>query len=215
MLKSRHLLLIFLPALVLVIFALFIRLIQYEPLYPKAGENKAGQNQASAIIPIYSDDPVIGNKKAPATVIIFSDFGCAHCGAEMALLDELLKKYPDKMKIIWKGLAVTRFPRSTELAHKYGYCANQQEKFKQFADLAFANSDNLTEEILKLITAQLDLNEKKLGECLDSQMPAEYLQKIEQLALGLGIQAVPTIFLNNRQIPAPQILEEWETALKF
>lgn len=213
MLKTRHLLIIFLPALILAAFVLFIRLIQYEPLYPEVEE--PSNVESLSIIPIFPEDPILGNKKAGQTVILFTDLGCEHCQQEAQLIDELLQKHPDKVKVVWKLLPVVRFPRSTALAHEYAFCASRQNKFKNFADLAFANLDNLTPEILQLIAKEVELNQEKLAKCLQSAEPKLYQQKTEQLAWGLGLQAVPAVFLNNKQIPAPQLLEEWEALINF
>ncbi len=215
MIKNRHLLAIFIPAIIIGLFVLFIRIIQYRPLYPSEKEYEKIKSTWSFNIPIDQDDPVIGNKKAPTTIIMFSDFGCASCREHAAVLDELMQKYPDKIKIIWKSLPVTAFPYSTELAHEYAFCMNKQEKFSEFYLLAFTNSDNLSESVLKAIAGQMKIDADKLAQCLASGTAKNYLQKNEQLGMALNIQSVPTMFINNKQIEPSAILEGWEALLKL
>ncbi|KKQ27870.1 MAG: DSBA oxidoreductase [Candidatus Magasanikbacteria bacterium GW2011_GWC2_37_14] len=214
MIKTKQLLLIFIPAILLVMLVFFVRIIQYNPLNPSAAEYEKIK-PTSFNIPLNLEDPIIGNKNTGTTLVVFGDFGCPTCQAQHELLKELITKYPTKVKVIWKGLSRTVYPASTELAHNYAYCANKQKKFNEFAETAFVNGDNLNKEVLDLIAVNINLDSKKLTDCLASAEPKNYLQKNEQLAMLLNIQALPTIFFNNKQIQAPQLLEGWETLLKL
>jgi protein-disulfide isomerase len=212
MLNTKKLLTVFVPAIALVAFALFIRVLQYEPLFPKEENNPADTN-GQFVIPIFPNDPILGDKKAPTTIIAFEDFSCPSCKQQSALLDTLLETYPGKFKIIWKGLPVSEYPYSSKLAHTYGYCAHAQEKFNEFRQLAFANSDNLSESILQKISESLDINTNKFSECLSSTNPQSYFANVEGVATILNIQSVPTFFIDNKQITTPKTETDWETIL--
>lgn len=215
MLKTKKIILVFIPAIFLLGIIFTIQLIKYEPLYPK-NNNDEGQNSEEGLIPLFPDDPIIGNKKAPITIIGFEDFGCPACKINLEVIDELIKKYPKNIKFVWKGLAVNRFPYSSEKAQSYAYCANQQGFFAEFKKFAFANNENLSEGILKTIVSQIDgLDKNKFNECLESDTLDTYFKNTELLAKVLNIQSVPTIFVNNKQIEPPGILEGWETFLKL
>lgn len=208
MLKTKHILYIFLPALVVVGIALFVRIIQYQPLFPKIDPEQA-KNPTALIIPIFPDDIIIGQKKAPITLVAFEDLGCESCKAEDDMLALLLAKYPEKLKIVWKGLPVAVFPYPTETAQKYAYCANKQKKFNEFKDYAYANLDNLSDATLDGIVDKVEINKTKLKECVAEDTTNQYLTRIKELANSLNIQSVPTFFLNNKQIPSPQSEEGW------
>lgn len=213
--KTSKLILVLIPAILIAILALFIRFIQYQPLVPRELINKGQTNsQVTSIqIPIYSDDPILGDKKAPITLIAFEDFGCEHCRVLSIVFDQLLEAYPGKVKIIWKGLSVTKYPYSTETAHQYAFCANRQGKFAEFNKFAFANYNQLTKTTLDIISTNLKLNESKLADCLTSAEVMDYNLKNEMLGMALNIQAVPTIFLNNKQINPPTDLAGWQAVL--
>ena len=64
MIKSKHLILVLVPAIIIVGLTLFVRILQYEPLFPDAADVEEIQKKISEqIIPIYRDDPILGNKK--------------------------------------------------------------------------------------------------------------------------------------------------------
>lgn len=214
MIKPRHIFLLFTPVLLLTAVIFFVRFVQYRPLYPKAEDYQPPATaEADFKIPIYEHDPIIGDKKAPKTVIVFADFACGHCAEQFTLFAELLDAYPQKIKIIWKGLPVVKFPLSSILAHHYGFCLREQGKFADFYPLAFNNYADLSQPVLDLLVAEIKADDKKLKQCLSSSRPADYVMLNENLARFLNIQAVPTVFINNKQVEPPALLEGWTALL--
>jgi protein-disulfide isomerase len=211
MFKGKKFIAIFAGAIILTSIAFAIRVFQFKPLYPKQAQSS--DKSESTFIPIYSDDPITGDKKALHTLIIFEDLACEACKKQSYLLGQLIEKYPKKIKIIWKTIPVTRVPYSTKLAHEYGYCMNKQGQFDYFQKMCFANSENLSENILKAIAGQMNISEKKLNECLTNQEYSKNHAENEAVAKILQVQAVPAIFVNNKQIKNPNSLQEWENIL--
>lgn len=209
--KTKQLLIVFIPALLVAAVALFVRIVQYEPLFPKVDEKELKQKVVT--VPIYPDDPIIGNKKAPITIVVFEDFACPACRDQAAVLDELISAYPKRVKIVWKGLPVSEFPHPTEIAQKYGYCANRQDKFEPFKTFAFENIGNLSEEVLNEIATQIGVKEKNFKECVAGEDAAQYIARVEQIARYLNIQAVPTVFIDGKQVNPAYNVEGWATML--
>lgn len=208
--STKKLLLIFIPLLVLAGLALFIRIIQYEPLFPK---QKDTTDKTILQVPIYAEDPITGDKKSPLTLIAFEDFACENCKLEADLLKQILKESPNTLKIVWKIFPITRYPVDSTLSAEYGYCANQQGKFEEFKSYAFENASDLSETTLKTIATQIKLDDKKLKTCLESKAATASLEANKNLAGALQIQVLPTMFLNNKQIQAPKTIEGWRTLL--
>lgn len=207
--NTRQLLIVFLPALLLVGIGLAVGIARYEPLYPDLPSTE----DSIDVIPVFPEDPIIGDKRAPLTIVAFEDFGCDGCKYQATLFDELLDRHPKAFKVIWKSLTVTRFPISTKDAHRYAVCAAEQDKFDAFKEVAFANGHNLTPDILDLVVEESDLNTKKLNSCLSSGRPEAHLTQNETLASLLNVQSVPTFFVDNIQIHTPESIDEWEQLL--
>lgn len=211
--KLRTLLLIFVPALLVAAFVLFIRIIQFEPLYPSAADIAEVRKTDDIHIPFFPDDPILGSRKAGTTIVVFEDFGCAGCAVQMAQLRTLLETYPKQLKVVWKPLSVTRVPQSSHEAHRYGFCAHKQKKFEAFEQLVFANQSNLDIATLQELASIAELDLQTLNRCLDTTEPDIYLQNNEVIARALSIQSVPAVFIDNTKIDPPQRLAGWETLL--
>ena len=147
--------------------------------------------------------------------MLFSDLACSGCQEQEGFFTKLLEKYPGKIKIVWKGLPVTNFPIPSRTAHAYAFCANEQNRFNEFKTMAFTNKENLSPETLKILAEKTGLDTEKLTACLNSERPETYIKTTEDLAKLLNIQSVPTFFINNIQIKAPQTVEGWEALLQL
>lgn len=209
--KLRHVVLLFIPAIFIAVFALFVQVVQYESHSPDS--TALDTANAGIQIPIFPDDPISGNKRAPITIVAFEDLGCDGCYSQHEVLKQLLERYPDRVKVVWKLLTVTQYPYSTDVAHQYAYCANRQGQFADFVDRAFTNRYNLAPRIIEQIAEQVPLDERKLASCLADEQSSDYLSSIESLARSLNIQVVPRLFLNNTQVHTPNSVEQWESLL--
>ena len=207
--SNKKFILVFIPLILLASLALFIRIVQYEPLTPETTVD----DQNSLQVPIYPEDALTGDKKAPVTVIAFEDFACENCKVQADLIQTVLKQYPKSMKVIWKIMPITRYPIDSTLAAHYGYCANAQGKFEAFKSYAFENGTALSEANLKNIAEQIKLDTEKLTTCLASPAPKAYTDATRNLATALHIQVLPTMFINNKQIDPPQTIDGWKVLL--
>jgi protein-disulfide isomerase len=213
MIQKKHLYAIFLPAILLVLTVFSFRLYQYITIFISPFDTATSDPLETFTIPISSYDAILGDKKAPNTVVIFEDVQCEHCATLYSLTKEFEKKHPKTIKIIWKPTSIVSIPFSSETAHTYLMCAKEQDKFTPYLEMLFANQGQLSQETLNLFTQETGMNADKLATCLSDVGIRTYLDETKQLAEFLQIQSVPALFWNNRQIPAPITISEFETLL--
>jgi protein-disulfide isomerase len=213
MIKTKQLIIIFIPAIVVVFLFFIIRVVQYEPLYPKTP--KQSKTEATPnFVPIYPEDPIIGQKQAGITIIAFEDLGCDHCKEQLSVFFDLVEKHPTRVKVIWKGLPITRFPVSSVTAHAYAICANKQNKFFEFVNTMLAPNTNLGLNNLAVAADQAGLDKTILTQCLASNIPVDYQAKTEALAQSLGLKGVPVTFIDNQRIATePTSVDGWKELL--
>lgn len=161
--------------------------------------------------PIISDlDPGMGNKEAPVTIVIFSDYQCGFCQKQEQTLKNLLNQYGDKIRLIWKD-----YPESDEnsisfLAAVAGRCAQEQKKFWEYHDLLFQNSGGLNSKILFELARKLNLNINQFNYCLSGSEAEQLIKDNIEEADALGISGVPFIYVNDREVMGEITFEELE-----
>ena len=103
--------------------------------------------------------PFYGKADSKVTVVEFSDFQCPFCAKSVALVDQILAKYPNDVKVIIKNFPLS-FHKQAYKAARYALAAHQQGKFKEMYRMIFENYKDLKEnENLPLKYAkELNLN---------------------------------------------------------
>lgn len=117
------------------------------------------------------DDPVLGNKNAPLTIVEFSDFQCPFCARfRTETFDQIKKQYIDtgKVKFVYRDFPLTSIHPVAQKSAEASECADEQGKFWEYHDKIFLNQDLLSLSSLKQWAADLKLDTKKFNECLDS-----------------------------------------------
>ena len=185
-----------------------------------AGGVKGGKKN----VPI-GNSVVLGNADAPITVIKWTDFQWPYCAKSVSLIDDILEKYPNDVKVVVKNFPLS-FHKQARKAAKYALAANKQGKFKEMYDLIFANYRTLkTNEDLPLELAQnigLDLYQLNLDMNsleLEYQIEKEYNQ-LKSLKNSYenneysGVRlAVPKFFINGRE-PEGRSLESFSKVIE-
>jgi protein-disulfide isomerase len=209
--RAKQVTLLFLPAIVLAGFGLFVQILRYEPLIPK----KTAVAAPAASIPIFADDAILGDKRAPMTLVAFGDFGCDACRLQMDMWQAIEERFPKKLKIIWKGLSNPTPLSPDDRMEKIAFCANEQRRFPQFVRAFLAGGGDVSNDGIARIETESGIAGKTLSECLASGRADAYLDRNKTLAESLNIQSLPTVFMNNRQIEPPATLDGWITFLNL
>lgn len=150
------------------------------------------------------DDPVMGNKDAPLTLIEFSDFECPFCKSFYdTSLPQLKKDYIDtgKVKLVYRDLPLN-FHENAHKEAQAAECAREQggdETFFRYHDEIFkrttSNGTGLALTELPVIATALNLDVNSFQNCLDTEKYKAEVDKDIADANAAGANATPTFFL--------------------
>jgi protein-disulfide isomerase len=150
-----------------------------------------------------SNSPIAGKKDAPITIIDFVDFQCPFCARFYPAIKEVLKAYPDQVKVVIKNFPLSFHPNAKPAA-KMALAANEQGKYFEMADLLMQNGADVSEAKVKDYAKELKLNYKQLMNDLKNK-DAQYEALIAEdmaLAQRVDVQGTPTFFLNGKKTSA-------------
>ena len=154
------------------------------------------------------DDPFIGGENAKVTIIEFGCFRCKYTKKAEETRKQILQKYGDKIKFVFRNFPLPSHDLSRETAEASD-CALEQDKYWEYHDQLFANQKNMSVEKIKSIAADLGLDAKKFNECFDSRKYQQEVEKDHQDGLKSGIYGTPTFFINGRPLVGPRTFEEF------
>ncbi|MFL5349583.1 MAG: DsbA family protein [Hyalangium sp.] len=139
--------------------------------------------------------PSKGPEGAPVTIVEFSDFQCPFCGKARTTVDEVVKSYGDKVRLVFRHFPLS-FHENAPKAAEAAACAQDQGKFWEMHDKLFSNQQALKVDDLKKYAADLGLDAARFNECLDSGKKAEQIKKDQAAGEKAGVSGTPAFFIN-------------------
>ncbi|MBD2510310.1 thioredoxin domain-containing protein [Nostoc muscorum FACHB-395] len=144
---------------------------------------------------VIGESPTTGSTQSKTVLIEFSDFQCPYCAEAHKTLKQLLAKYPDKVKLVYKNLPLISIHAEALPSATAAWAAYQQGKFWEYHDALFTNQKQLGEALYLDIAKKLNLDLSKFKRDLTLATPA--ITKDIQLAEKLGVSGTPFFIINS------------------
>ena len=152
-------------------------------------------------------DPAIVNRGGVATgsatpkvtLTEFSDFFCPACSAVNSTVNDIVQKYGDRVKFIYKHFPLPQHPLAFKAAQA-AEAANLQGKFGPYKDKLFSNQKNLEEASFEAIAKELNLDINKFKTDVDSAEVIKRVQDDAADAKKLNLPGTPTFFLDGESL---------------
>ena len=157
-------------------------------------------------VPVAKTDSIKGDSdKAIVTIVEFSDFQCPFCSRGANTIDEVVKAYGDKVRVVFKHTPLP-FHDKARPAHAAAIAAGRQGKFWEFHDKAFANMQALTEENFAAWAKELGLNMAKFDADRKNPETDKQIQADIDLGASVSIRGTPGFMINGRKVVGAQPL---------
>ena len=160
------------------------------------------------VIPL-AGSPSKGADDAKVTIVEFADFECPHCRAAVPMIDAVLAAHADKVRIVYKFVALPLHVRA-EPAARAAWAAGQQGKFWEMEHLLFERQDHLEQGDLERYAHILKLDVARWKVDMESPAAKDRIAEDHRLEEDLKLKGTPTLYVNGREldIEADEILEE-------
>lgn len=166
--------------------------------------------------PVFTIDitglPAKGNKEAKVTVIEFFDYQCPHCKEVGKYVKEVLAKFKNSVKLVHIDFPVNRSGIS-ELVARGAFCANKQNKYWQYHDLAFSKQKGLNSKSPIELAKELKLNIKEFESCFASDSSQKFVNRGKGEARRLGIHGTPSFIVNGKKLIFNNLKTDLEGAI--
>jgi protein-disulfide isomerase len=166
----------------------------------------------TALLGVQPSDHVLGDAKAPVTLIEYASFTCPHCAHFNTLvLPELKKKWIDtgKVRLIYRDFPLDQ---AATKAAQLAECAGN-ERYYAVVDMIFANqpvwaaaSDPIAELSKSLRIA--GMGDAEVKACLANDAIANAVIADYRGGEVLGVNSTPTLFINGQQFKGARSVEE-------
>lgn len=146
-------------------------------------------------------DHIRGKKDAKVTLIEYSDYECPFCLRHEDTLNQLMKAYPNDVRLVYRNYPLSIHPQAQKAAEA-AECAGAQGKFWEMHDEIFkANAaGSMSVATWKQAAQTLKLDTNKFNNCLDSGEMAARVNQEEQEGAAAGVAGTPGTFVNGRLV---------------
>lgn len=175
-------------------------------------ETSPTPNAASAIAPISDADFFEGPTGAPVTLLAYCDFQSPECEIFNRVLDELVKSHPGELRAVYRlvpvPISVVASLDKSELSAQAAIAAGEQDRFWEMRQLLHESYNDWVglappefEAWVREKASLFGLNEEQFNSDLDSSTTRARVQEAFQAATALGINNIPTVFINGQLQP--------------
>lgn len=149
----------------------------------------------------------LGPDDAPVTVVEFSDFECPYCVRIYPALQELVKRYDGKVRLVYRHFPLGIHDNARKAAEA-SLCAHEQGRFWEMHNTMFDNYRSLTPPGLKSLAAGIGLDSTAFNACLDSGRFAAQVERDLVDGELLGVSGTPATFVNGRMLSGAVPVEQ-------
>ncbi|MBI2712551.1 MAG: thioredoxin domain-containing protein [Bdellovibrio sp.] len=162
--------------------------------------------------------PSIGPKEAKITIIEFSDFQCPFCRIGALVLNSVLNRYPNQIRVEFRNFPLDQkcHPEMTFTPHPVAcesaaaaLCANQVGEFEKLYQRLFEEQASLRPGKAIDFAKDLKLDMPRFEACVASQETATSIAMDIREGGLLNVQSTPTFFINGHKMDGPMPLPVW------
>jgi predicted DsbA family dithiol-disulfide isomerase len=139
------------------------------------------------------DSPSRGDINAPVTIVEFIDFHCSACAAFHPVIEEIMRPYGNRVRLVVRNFPLTADSRK---AAEAAAAAGAQGRFFEYVAILLKNQSALDVASLKKYATDLELDRTRFEAALDTGQYAEKVNRDINDAEAYGIDGTPTIFIN-------------------
>ena len=160
---------------------------------------------------------VLGKADAPIIVVGYSDFQCYYCVRAAETIQELIDKYPEKVRFYFKHLPANDLALKEAL---YFEAIAKQDSTKAwvFHDLVFGKQGEVAEkrdDALRRIIVSLDIDMVRVEKDLKSEELSALIAKDKEEAKKFGFRGTPIFLVNGVSLLGAAPLKEFEDVIKL
>ena len=167
---------------------------------------------AEALVRLHAPGvPSVGERSAPVTLVIFSNFASPYARNVAATLQTVQAEYGQQVRLVHRFLLIPGDEGGLTAA-RAALAAHQQGRFWDMHDRIFAGRA-LDRDTLLGHARTLKLAEDRFRADMDSDKVSAALQADQVEAAALGVIATPTVFVNDHPLLGDQAVDAYKALI--
>ena len=141
--------------------------------------------------------PARGRAAARYTLVEFGDFQCPQCGKARPVLENIIRKYPSQVNLLFIHRPFPQLHKWAIPAGKASEIAAAQGKFWPMYDKLYSQQDNLEPGYYGEYAALIGMDKAGFQKAFDAGSGEDKVSAATAFSDGLGVQQTPTTLLHD------------------
>jgi protein-disulfide isomerase len=145
--------------------------------------------------------PIRGNPNAEVTIVEYSDFQCPFCARAQPILEAVLEKYPDDVRLVYKHfpLSFHKAARPTAIA---SLAAMEQGLFWEMHDVLFEAGSDLDAAKIQHYAEKAGLDIERFNRDMETKKAAydSLITTDYRAGSEVDVRGTPTLFVNGKKV---------------
>jgi protein-disulfide isomerase len=141
-------------------------------------------------------DHVRGALDAPVTLVEYGDFQCPYCGDAYPVVHELLERFGDRLRFVFRHMPLRDLHPRAQLAAEAAEAAAAQGRFWEMHDRLFTHQLQLSEAQLRGHAEAIGLDVERFDRELRAGVHAARVEEDYDTGVRSGIPSTPRFFVN-------------------
>ena len=146
---------------------------------------------------------VLGNPKAPVTVVLFTDLQCPYCAQMAPLLRSLEEEHPKTLRISFRHFPLVTIHDKSMEAHLALWAAGRQGKLWEYYFKTTPSFRSLTDSVLVASAKSVGLDIAEFDADRRSKAARDAVESDMKLGESLGVQGTPSLYLDGKTTRNP------------
>lgn len=154
-----------------------------------------------------ADSPFKGSETASVVLIEFADFECPACQMAAPVVDEVVAKYSNDLKFVFKNFPLPIHANS-EMAARSAVAAGRQGKFWEMHHALFKHGAPLDRAVIDSLAKDIGLSAKQFTADLESEAVADLVSRDRKQGEQAELKGTPSLFINGRRFESSTGLKD-------
>ncbi len=159
--------------------------------FTELDKKRAAENFAN--LTAHDNDPSLGPKNAPITMVEFFDYNCGFCKAANPWVFQQLDDKRGQVRIVFKEFPILH--EDSILASKAALAAERQGKYREM-HLALMKTKDFNQDHLDAIAKSIGLNLDKFRKDIADPEFQAHIERVHREAAEASVDATPGFFIN-------------------
>lgn len=141
---------------------------------------------------------ILGDSRAPVTLIEFGDYQCPFCFKLFKETEERLREdyiKTGKLNMVWRDFPLDQIHPFARPAAEAAECARDEGKYWTYHDALFEKQKELASLDFTILAGELGLDTAQFQSCVDTRKYQDEVEKDYQDGIAAGVTGTPGNFI--------------------